>query len=388
MVKKSLVIFSLVLSLTSCRERGEHVLCEREDVVTPVLVEVFTPTPPVLGTDQQYHLLYGLKLTNAGKNSAQLQKIDVINYCEDSDVVHSFTGEELTSNLVHMSGAPVEGSELDIDNSRIFFVKLAFADKEEIPRSLHHKITLAGDSPLTYTAGSFCVCLKKLPTLSPPLKGEGWTIFNGCCSSDGIHQNTIIPVNGVLYNAQRFAIDFMKLDKDDTLYTGDPSVPSNWHCYNEPVLAVADGEVVSVLEGLDDQLPGALPAPATINIKNVTGNHVVLKLEPHVYAFYAHLKKGSIQVKVGDKVSKGQELARLGNSGNTSAPHLHLHLMNTPSPIGSAPIPYTYDLFTISGFLDPESFYGQENLDHVKVEKIPAEERKNQLLLDLNVVDF
>lgn len=396
MIKRCLSTCFLAMFFASCQEQGEKLQCEIEEVFSPVLVEVFSPAPPFLGTDQKYHLLYGLKLTNASNLPARLQSIDVTNYCKDGEVIHSFAGEELVSNLARLNAAPAETPDLDVDVTRIFFVKLAFDEKESIPRSLQHRISLEGANgpgskdpvPVTYQAGSFCVCKKELLSLAPPLQGQGWTIFNACCSSEGAHQNSLLPVNGFLYNAQRFAIDFMKLDEDNTLYKGDPTDPVNWHSYNESVYAVAEGEVVSVLEGLDDQPPGALPDPESITLKTVTGNHVIIKLQPHVYAFYAHLKKDSILVKVGDKVSKGQEIAKLGNSGNTSAPHLHLHLMSTPSPVGSAPIPYTYDKFAITGLIKSDSFYDHDDLEHIQVESIPAEERKNQFPLDLNVVEF
>jgi murein DD-endopeptidase MepM/ murein hydrolase activator NlpD len=97
------------------------------------------------------------------------------------------------------------------------------------------------------------------------------------------------------------------------------------------VLAVADATVTEVLDELDDQVPGSLPDPATITFANVDGNHFTLDLGQGLYAFYTHLKNGSLRGTKGNRVKRGQELGRLGNSGNTSAPHLHLHVMTTPS---------------------------------------------------------
>ena len=397
MRKYWIVLIIVTVSLTGCREYGEKMQClSEEEIYTPVLVDLFDPAPPFLGTDQKYHLLYGLRLTNAGNQPAQIQKIEVMNTCGDEEVIQSYSEKELISNLKHLNASPTDTTDMDVDVSRIFFIKLAFDQKDSIPRSIQHRITLQGasgpgsktPSPLSYKTGSFCICDKLVPSLSPPLDGKGWTIFNACCTSKGAHQNSVLPVNGVLYNSQRFAIDFMKLDENNNLYTGDPSTPSNWHCYDQKVFAVNDGEVVSVLEGLEDQPPGSLPDPESLTLKTVTGNHVILKLQPHVYAFYAHLRKDSIQAKVGDKVKKGDEIARVGNSGNTSAPHLHLHLMDTPSPIGSAPIPYTYDQFKITGYIEPDSFYEQEDLKKVDAVQIPEEERKNQYPLDLNILEF
>ncbi len=415
MSKNWIYLLLIPLIFTGCRDRERAKCCcsLTEEQFTPVLVDIFEPTPPVPGTDNKYHLLYGLRLTNAGNLPAQLEKIEVLDGCNEDKVVESFSGMDLRNNLAHLNAAPVDSSDLEVDSSKIFFVKLAFDQKEEIPNYLKHRLTLKGSagpgsksqSPLTYESGRFSVCKTELLSLQPPLKGKGWTAFNSCCSSEGVHQNSLLPVNGRLYNAQRFAIDFMKLDDKGTLYSGDPSDPANWHCYNESVYAVEDGTVVSVLEGLDDQPPGDLPDPESITLKTVTGNHIVIKLRSGVYAFYAHLKKGSIKVKEGDMVIQGDEIARVGNSGNTSAPHLHIHLTRTPSPIGSAPVPYTYDHFKLTGFIKSDSFYGQEKLDSVqvvsaeeseagaddepdKIVTIPDEWRRHQLPLDLNIVEF
>ena len=66
-------------------------------------------------------------------------------------------------------------------------------------------------------------------------------------------------------------------------------------------MAVADGTVVDTLNDLDDQKPGTLPDPSTINMQNVDGNHIVIDLGDGVYAFYAHLRKNSVLVSVGDR---------------------------------------------------------------------------------------
>jgi murein DD-endopeptidase MepM/ murein hydrolase activator NlpD len=86
-----------------------------------------------------------------------------------------------------------------------------------------------------------------------------------------------------------------------------------------------------------------------LTVENVDGNHIVLDIGNGAYAFYAHLIKDSLQVKVGDKVRKGQVLAKLGNTGNANASHLHFHLMNGPSVLGSSGISYVLDSFGYQG---------------------------------------
>jgi murein DD-endopeptidase MepM/ murein hydrolase activator NlpD len=81
----------------------------------------------------------------------------------------------------------------------------------------------------------------------------------------------------------------------------------------------------------------------------VGGNFVILDIGHGRYAFYAHLKPGSLRVRPGDRVRKGQVLGLVGNSGNSTEPHLHFHLMDDTSPLGSEGIPYVHETFALVG---------------------------------------
>jgi murein DD-endopeptidase MepM/ murein hydrolase activator NlpD len=147
-----------------------------------------------------------------------------------------------------------------------------------------------------------------------PFDGE-WTVGWGGRTAE---QN-----NHVIATDQRFAYDFL-VQKDGTSYRGDGERLADYYCWDRPILAAAAGEVVAAVDGLDDNLPGETdPAHAA-------GNHVILDLGRGEYALLAHLRKGSLAVGVGDRVTAGRELGRCGNSGNTSEPHLHFHLQDGP----------------------------------------------------------
>ena len=79
------------------------------------------------------------------------------------------------------------------------------------------------------------------------------------------------------------------------------------------------------------------------------GNHIVLEIAPGVYAFYAHLQPGSLKVKVGDKVTAGAVIALLGNTGNSTAPHLHFGLVDSPDFLNGEGLPFVIDRFTVTG---------------------------------------
>jgi murein DD-endopeptidase MepM/ murein hydrolase activator NlpD len=85
------------------------------------------------------------------------------------------------------------------------------------------------------------------------------------------------------------------------------------------------------------------------------GNHVVVEIAPGVFATYAHLQPGSLAVRVGERVTPGQRLGRLGNSGNTTAPHLHFQISDGPDIVTANSLPFVFDRYTLAGTVDAET---------------------------------
>jgi hypothetical protein len=226
--------------------------------------------------------------------------------------------------------------------------------------------------------------------IGAPLAGAGWVAGNGCCNPEIIHRGSVLSVNGALYDAQRFAIDWMRLDEQGRLVHDDLSDVHNYTCYGAEVLAVADGKVVGMLNDLDDQKPGKLPDPDTITIDTVDGNHVVLDIGGGYFAFYAHLQKNSVTVRVGDQVKKGAVLGKLGNSGNTSGPHLHFHVMTGPSVLGSDGVPYVIESFNLAGQIDIAAFEAAPDLtgNWGKGRLSKPERHEREFPLNFNIIDF
>ena len=90
--------------------------------------------------------------------------------------------------------------------------------------------------------------------------------------------------------------------------------------------------------------------------EDIGGNQVVVQIRPDVWAMYEHLQPGSIDVRVGDRVAAGQPLGRLGNSGNSDAPHLHFQLSDGPDILTSNSLPYLFDRYTLSGKVDGDAY--------------------------------
>lgn len=164
----------------------------------------------------------------------------------------------------------------------------------------------------------------------------------------------------------------------------------SYTAYGADILAVAGGTAVSTVNTLNDQVPGQLPDPSTITLKTILGNHVVVRHRDGRYAAYAHMQKGSVTVEVGDRVRPGQTLGKIGNSGNTSAPHLHFHVTEGRSVLGSSGLPFVVDRFRLQGQVDPERWATATTLEGTWNEGLlpSPSPRRTQIPLDLNIIDF
>lgn len=166
-----------------------------------------------------------------------------------------------------------------------------------------------------------------------PFKGE-WLVFNGGLTKETSHSWGVYP--------QRYAYDFVVADENYRRHQNQGARLRDYFCYNQPILAAAAGEVITVLDRVR-------PAPlvgfgiADFLCTHFAGNHVVIRHADGEYGFYAHLIKGSIPVKVGDHVAQGQVIGHCGHTGHSSEPHLHFHLQNGPSFYSSMGLPIRFE---------------------------------------------
>lgn len=123
---------------------------------------------------------------------------------------------------------------------------------------------------------------------------------------------------------QRHALDIV-LAPGGSEIIGDPSRPEGYACFGADLLAPADGRIVSVRDDRPDLPPGE------VDTEVITGNTVVLQIAPDRYVLLAHLQQGSASVREGQQVRAGDRLAACGNTGNTSQPHLHLQVQDSPT---------------------------------------------------------
>lgn len=364
---------------------------------TPIIGSVLGgETAPVEGSDGRHYVVYELLLTNAKRVPAELIRLEIRD--QDTDrVVDALEGDRLVAALRNLNVDPVDDASLASSESRVVLLSLGFDSAREAPsRIRHHLSARAAANPgarepslVEYDLAPLDVSRRTPPLLQSPLRGAGWVAINGCCDGTGAHRGAIQTVNGALWDSQRFAIDWMRVDDERRLFAGDPKDVESYPGYGAPVHAAAAGTVVRVLDGLDDQVPGRLPDPRTITLETVDGNHVVLDHGNGVYTFYAHFQKGSVRVELGEQVRAGQPLALLGNSGNTSAPHLHFQAMTGPAPLGSDGIPFVNDSFAQTQRIDEDEFDAAlfEGAALPAPSKAPVR-HEHQLPLNFDVVTF
>jgi hypothetical protein len=260
-----------------------------------------------------------------------------------------------------------------------------------VPQSLAHRVSLHLEQPavdFAETIGETKVDDPPPLVLGPPLTGKGYLAADGCCDSIR-HVRALLPLNGRFALAQRFAIDWEQADSQNRVVSGDTKVLANYTIFGKDVFAVADGTVVAARNDLPEQIPGALPA--NLPIGEADGNFVVLDIGG-TYVLYAHMQPGSVVAAAGAKVSRGDLLGKVGNTGNSQAPHLHLHVMDGPSPLLSDGIPYVFDEFVMTA-IDTAG-----TVDFDKAEATgspltlttlsPPQRHRNVLPLDLSVVTF
>jgi murein DD-endopeptidase MepM/ murein hydrolase activator NlpD len=184
-------------------------------------------------------------------------------------------------------------------------------------------------------------------------------------------------------------MDLAQMDEEDRLVTGDPSQVVNYPSYGQYARSISAGRVVSVVDGLPDQVPGA-PAPAdSFDEDTAQGNAVVLALAGGRYAFYGGLKPGSIIVTEGTFVRAGQPLAQIGNSAAGLQPHLHFELLASPDRIGAEGLPFVFNSFGYAGRIDPGKLLLRGPAGPFSDDRLPVTHvRTAQLPLSLSILDF
>ena len=326
---------------------------------TPLLVVPISTPRLFRGSDGLYNLVYEIQLINYSSKPSKITSFEVHN--AKGGLIRAYSPAGLHANMLNVSATKVtkgvkDGDSLPPGGIATLWINLEFKDKESAPKELQHKVVIetefAGKVRKFENAWSKLVVEEKPPVVvGPPLKGGRWFASGGYAGKAG-HRKALFPLGNSLVNAQRYAIDWLLMTEDDHAFKGEGKVCAHFAGYGKPLIAAADGTVVGVNDKFEDQIPGTAKGDQLPFYPG--GNSVVIDIGDGNYAFYAHMKPGSVKVKEGQKVKRGDHIGDLGNSGNSSAPHLHFHVMAGPSILGSPGVPYVFDSFVVNGIASSE----------------------------------
>src|SRR5436190_20486533 len=298
---------------------------DREPQFTGLAASVLTHPEAVRGTDGRFHLAYELVLTDATRFAVDVKRVKVRD-ARTHRVLLSLDGRALSSRMNPIGGPPAGVTAppttlLAPAGSAIVWLDVRVRRKADLPSALDHRVVSStrpppGDQSTRFSSlvGRVSVRDREPVELGPPARGGIWVADEGCCDKDTHHRRGLLVVDGNEVVPQRFAIDWMRLDRRHRAWVGNPARLSSYRSYGQPLIAVADGEVVIARDGAPNQPPPHNPTPPSA--AELPGNRVILRVGPGIYLTYAHMVPGSVRVHVGERVHRGRVLGRLGNSGN------------------------------------------------------------------------
>lgn len=361
------------------------------DRYTPLVMDGVSTPRWFTGTDGKVHLVYELSLTNGFDVPVTVASLRVRD-AATGRVIARLRGDALSASTSLLAAPAASTTTVPGSGVGVVWLDIPLRRPTQVPERLEHTLVvtvppgLPVPSRIASTGGRVRVDRRPPVVLGPPLRGPGWVAVGSCC--DGPHRRSVQPVNGALHLGQRFAIDWNGMDAQRRFLVGDPGENGSWTFYGKPVLAVAAARVVAVADRFPDQVPNA---PRPVTLEEADGNFVILALGHGRYAFYAHLRPGSVRVQRGDRVRRGQIIGELGNSGSSTGPHLHFQVMDRPSALASDGLPYVFSRFTLTGRippLDDALMATVEAGQPVPVDRTGHGPRRAELPLGRDVVSF
>ena len=324
----------------------------------PPSIEFRVPKPPTVAvSDSGAFVAYELHVTNLTATSYTLRRVEILDADKHGAPLMTLADSDLARSLARPAPIIPAAQRTQIGPGLRAYVYVWMpVNRNAAPARLEHRLTFERSVPDSVARGGVETVVldgtiipveREAVSISPPVRGE-WAAFNGPANSSG-HRRLVLALEGHVAIGQRFAIDFLQVDSTGKSYRGDPTQNASYFAYGTELLAVADGVIAATKDGIPQNVPGANSRAVPITIETVGGNFVAIDIGKGRYALYAHVQPGSLRVKVGDRVKRGQVVALLGNSGNSTEPHVHFQIADGPTFLSSEGMPYAMESFDVVG---------------------------------------
>ncbi|WP_167284846.1 M23 family metallopeptidase [Marilutibacter alkalisoli] len=341
----------LLLAGTAAAEPGSSFALSVPEPPTAVRVEDRT----VLG--------YELHLANHAPHALDPVRVEVL---AGDEVLATYEGEALEARIDRsgLQQDSVAGAPIASGRWGIVFIDIAL-DGTALPSTLVHRIAFdradaSGALQEQRVEGGPAEVRPGIGTpLSPPLHGGPWAAISDTGWTRG-HRRVGYALGGRLRTPGRYAIDWVKLDADGRRHPDGSGLASDAYSHGEDVLAVADGRVVKLQDGIAERRRLDERLDRDRARREGSGNTVVLDLGDGRFAHYAHLRPGSIVVAEGQRVARGEKIAEVGFSGGASAPQLHFAITDGADEPASEGLPFHFGAFDLSGTYADPARAGQE----------------------------
>jgi murein DD-endopeptidase MepM/ murein hydrolase activator NlpD len=330
-IRKTVAAVFLILGLA--------LISWRASAQQPV-VEMHVGTPPrpakVVGRQR---LVYELHVANISDAPMELTALDVLD-AKGKPCLH-LEQKALSTRTDMKSGNSVLAAHAHA------VVYLTVDCGVTAPTAIQHRLAVKQAGVPSVIAGARAsIVATHVPVLAPPLRGGPWVAVYSDEWPRG-HRRVFYETGGHARLPGRFAIDWMKVGAHGRTLKDDSGLASSSLSYGAEVLAVADARVVAARDGITEAEKiadnHAHPHP------DAAGNFISLALEGGQFATYEHLRPGSLKVVKGDHVRAGQIIAEVGFTGDSTEPHLHFHVSDSPSPLEGEGMPYSLSRILLLG---------------------------------------
>lgn len=303
------------------------------------LLVASAPTPVTV--DGRRTLVYELHLANFAAEPLRLARVEVLADARQAPL-RSLDGAALAAALGRPGlGKAADKSLVAPGMHAIVYLNLAV---DEVPSMLWHRVEFvaAGGGPSSRVEGGRTQPMPSAAlALGPPLRGGPWIAVYSAEWERG-HRRVTYAVDGRVRIPGRHAIDWVRIDANGKSFTGEGKDKNQWPGYGADVLAVADATVSAMRDDVAEPTQVSADNPP-VAIGDASGNYVALRLTDGRHAFYEHLQPGSIKVRRGDRVHRGEPIAALGYTGESTGPHLHFHVADAEQPLAAEGLPYALD---------------------------------------------